>query len=436
MAIVLMALACGPFQASIITPVPSSTSTLTGTLAPSPTLTPTDTQVPIPTPTNTVTPTSTPPVKRNGPFRGVTSLADLPLDSSGDVQVRTLSDGSVWIITSQSVLRWDGQMWEVVLSESKDMLAAVDDSGRLWVLRQDASEIAAWQDGQWTTYGADSGWTSTYISGIARWWAPAPWRAYSGAAGTFWLPMEQDVRLFDGSRWNRYTLEDMGFPAMEAEDIGIVHSLAVREDGAEVWVGECYYSGPGPMGGKGVRWFDGKTWHEVEAPVGSKCVSVIEIDSLNNVWLAGSDVVRRYEPESQTWTSYLLPEALLMDYNFTRPLQLIVDRAGDVWVMMEMCGGASCSSLANIYRIHNGEWSLVIDSQDWNLSRKQLVLDGSGQGWLFYDGTVYQLEAESMQSVASIMVRSVDVSLDGRMWVLDESEDDPTLWIFEPEGAE
>jgi hypothetical protein len=128
----------------------------------------------------------------------VTSLADLLPDPDTDVQVKALADDTAWIITSQEAMRWDGQNWETVISEVEDMLATVDDDGQLWVVRPDTSEIAAWQDGQSSTYGADSGWTSAYLSGISRYWAPTPWRATSGAADTLWLPMEQDVRLFDG----------------------------------------------------------------------------------------------------------------------------------------------------------------------------------------------------------------------------------------------
>jgi hypothetical protein len=361
----------------------------------------------------------------------VTSLADLLPDPFGDVQVRALADGSVWIITSQAAMRWDGQAWEVVLSESEDMLAAVDDGGQLWVLRQDTSEIAAWQDGQWTTYGADSGWTSAYTSGTS-WWAPAPWSAHNGAAGTLWLPMARDVRAFDGNRWSLYTLEDMGFPLPEWDDMDIVHLLAMRGDGAEVWVGECYYSGPGPMGGQGVRWFDGTTWHGAEAPVGPTCVSAMEVDPAGNVWLGAADVVWRYEPAGQAWTPFRLPEALLLNYNFTHPRQLIVDQEGDVWVIMQMCGGASCDGPARLYRIHDGEWSLIIAAQDWSTPLKQLALDGSGLGWLFWEETVYRLEPGSIEPVASIVARSVDVSPGGRVWVVAEYEDDATLWILEP----
>ena len=105
-----------------------------------------------------------------------------------------------------------------------------------------------------------------------RWngWTLTPWSFYSDVEGTLWVPMASDVRAFDGDRWTSYSLDDMGFALLEMEDIGIVHSLSMAKDGTEVWVGECYYSGPGPMGGGGVRWFDGTTWHGADIPVGSK----------------------------------------------------------------------------------------------------------------------------------------------------------------------
>jgi hypothetical protein len=148
------------------------------------------------------------------------------------------------------------------------------------------------------------------------------------------------------------------------------------------------------------------------------------------VW--GFDVIWRYGYADQSWTPYRLPEALLLGYNFTHPRQLIVDRVGDVWVIMQLCGGASCSGPVHLYRIHDGEWTLIIDAQDGFMPLKQLALDGSGQGWLFWDGTVYRLEGESINPVASIAARSVDVSPDGRIWVVAEHENDATLWILEP----
>ena len=161
-------------------------------------------------------------------------------------------------------------------------------------------------------------------------------------------------------------------------------------------------------------------------------MSVIEVDPAGNVWLGAMKVVWRYEHASQTWTPYRLPKELLLDYNFPHPRQLIVDGAGDVWVIMQLCGGASCSGPFHLYRIRDGEWSLIVDSQEWFMPLKQLALDGSGQVWLFWDGTVYRLEEESMKSVASIVARGVGVSPGGKVWVVADGEDDTALWTLEP----
>ena len=450
-AVVLSALACGQLQPPTATPVPSSTLTLTFTPEPILTLTPTHTLIqpthitpPMPPPTRTRVPTRTraptrtpiptatyPPVDP-GPFRRVTSLAEPFPNLYEEAQVRALADGSVWVITSQSVVRWDSQVWEPVHSMEEDMLADVDESGRLWLFRQDADEIAVWQDGQWTTYGAESGWTSARAS-TAGWWVPRPWRVTLGKDRTVWLPTETDVRHFDGRRWTIHTLEEMGFPTPEWGETGIVHQIALIEGGAQVWVGECQYSGPGPISDPGVRWFDGATWRGADAPVGPTCVSVVDVDLVGNVWVGAQDVVWRYEPARQKWTSFLLPETSLLGYNFTYSRDLMVDHSGDIWVILQYCGGASCDTISRLHRIHTGEWSQIFETQDWWFTPlKQLALDGSGQGWLFWDGTVYQLLGDEVAPVAALAARGMDVGPDGRVWVVAGHENDAALWIFEP----
>ena len=430
---VLLALAsaCSLFQPSKGIPAPTDTSIPDTSLEPPPALTSTHVPTPIPTITFTDTLTPSPTVEGPGTFRAVASLAGLLPGTTGNLQVRPLADGSVWITTSQEALHWDSQTWEVVLREDEDFLAAVDENGRLWVLRSDWSKIAVWQGGQWTTYDDTKGWTKAIIF-EPNWWAPSLWRAYDGVNDTVWLPMAFDVRRFDGNQWRVHTLEDMGFPPPDWEEIEVIHRLAMRDGGKEVWVGECYYSGPGPMGGQGVGWFDGTTWHGVEAPVGTGCVSALEIDLTGNVWLGEIDIVWRYEPASQTWTPYDIPEAFMPGYNFAHTRQLIIDASGDVWVMMLLCGGASCSGPEQLYRIHDSEWSLVLDSQNASTSLKQLALDGSGKGWVFWEGGIYRLEGESTERVASIEARSVGVSPTGEVWVVAGNGEEVTLWMLEP----
>ena len=111
-------------------------------------------------------------------------------------------------------------------------------------------------------------------------------------------------------------------------------------------------------------------------PLAQSCVSAIQKDSVENLWLGAYEIVWRFEPSTQSWTEYRLPETLLLDYNFAYPQQLIIDQNGDVWAIMQMCGGASCGGSSNLYQLHDGEWSLIIDAQSWSITANAI-----GFGW-------------------------------------------------------
>ncbi len=432
----VLASACGQVRELVITPAPPSTATSPATLEPTPAVSATSTNELLPTAT-IVQPI---PPEDIGPFRGVSSLPEELTVDGGDMRLRTPADGSVWILTSQVALRWFARAWETVLSGGEVLPVDADDEGRLWALPPGEFEIAAWHPvrqrwasaGQWMAYESASGWTGTPTSEVMSWWRPPSWRPLTQAGGILWLPVGGELRALHGSLWTTHTLEEMGFPAPVMEDVDILLTLAVRNNGSEVWVGECYYSGPGPMGGGGVRWFDGQAWQGADTPVGTTCVSAITTDPAGNVWLGAYDTIWRYDAASQVWTSSQIPEAFLSDYNFAYPQQLIVDQSGDVWVIMQLCGGASCSGPAQLYRIHNGEWSLVIESPDAFAPLKQLVLDVDGQAWLFWDGVVYRLQGDAVQSVATINARGVDLGPDGRLWVAADETGGVGLWFMLP----
>jgi hypothetical protein len=388
------------------------------------------------TPTSTTVPTATPPSIDSGPFQYVTSLAGVPIESPAlPVQVRALEDGSVWVITFEWAARWNRETWDFIYPLEEGVQADVDALGRLWLLKQDADGIDVWQDGQWTTYGIESGWTKAYQS-ASDWWAPKPWRVSIAADGTIWLPTQDDVRQYDGQHWIVHTMEQMGFPAPEYDD-SIAHQITLLDGGREVWVGECFYSGPGPMGGQGVRWFDGTTWRGEDVPVGQACVSFTGVDTAGNVWLGAKDVLWQYKWADDTWMAYYLPESFLSGYNFTHPRDLIVDNLGDIWVILQYCGGGSCDAISRLHRIHGGMWSQVLETQDWFMPPKILALDHVGQGWLFWDETVIRLEGSSLEPVIELAVRGVDIAPDGKMWIVVVGyETDATLWVLKPVDGE
>jgi hypothetical protein len=411
---VLLLTACRQVQTPATIPVPSRT--------------PTAHLTPVPLPTQTTHPAATVDPTSTYPFRRITSLTDqLPkLYTQLDVQVRAPADGSVWVITRQAAARWDGQTWDPIHILEEGMLADVDESGRLWVLPQDVEEIRAWQNGEWAAYSVESGWTSAHIN--------LPWRITSRKDGTLWLPTAMDVRSFDGKRWTIHSLTEMGFPVPEEEDRWILHQITAPDAGEQTWIGECYWAGPGPVGGAGVRWRTDQTWQGASAPVGPVCVSVIHVDLVGNVWIGVPDAVWRYEPGSQTWTSLPVPDTSEVEqYNFTYPIDLVVDASGDAWIHLQYCGGASCDTgHTRLYRVHNGEWSQIFDMQEYSILLGQLALTGSGQGWLFWDGSVYQLSGDVMEPVTALAAIGMDVSPEGRLWAVTSDGNDSALWTLEP----
>jgi streptogramin lyase len=150
------------------------------------------------------------------------------------------------------------------------------------------------------------------------------------------------------------------------------------------------------------------------------------------VWLGAYEIIWHYEHASQTWADYRLPEELITDYNFAYPRQIIVDQVGDVWVIMQMCGGASCGVAENLYRIHNGEWSLTITADYSQTGLRQLALDGNRQGWLVWEGMVYRLGDQPLEPFEQVEARGVSISPNGLIWVVAGSGDDASLQVFEP----
>jgi hypothetical protein len=141
---VMTILSCGQFVQPPATPTPGNILERTNTLAARLTSGSTDTtaapgltpSAALPTdrprtPTRTLPPTATYPPVDPGPFRRVTSLAEPFPNLFEEVQVRAPADGTVWVITSRTIARWDGQAWNLVRSMEEDMLADVDENGRL-----------------------------------------------------------------------------------------------------------------------------------------------------------------------------------------------------------------------------------------------------------------------------------------------------------------
>jgi hypothetical protein len=362
--------------------------------------------------------------------------------------LRSSPDGGVWAITEEGIARLEDGSWSLYLSEYPGRLAGIDGSGRVWVLGEDGSEISAWDgapspdgapsgDGDaWTTYGADAGWTP-----LAESWHYYASGGQSDALGRLWFATSQDVRVFDGERWSVITPADLGMGPPLDEELDVVFSIAILESGA-VWVGDCEWGGPGPFGGRGVRWFDGSTadipsaltaggsaWHGADSPVASGCATEIVEDGDGNVWLGVEENVWRYDPASGAWTEFAPPEPPIGG-RFGFLSNLVVDPSGDPWPMIVICGGASCYGSIALYHIHDGAWTQIGDVAEYDLQWGP-IFEADGTPWIFWNEGVYRIIEDTPELMAPLYARSIVADGSGKVWFLAWYEGQDWLWTLD-----
>jgi hypothetical protein len=436
----LLAIACVPTA----TPLPTAISISVPTSKVTSTNTPTPTNTPVPpTPTSTSKPTKTPRPTRTPTPTATPTITSTPLPEmfrpvipadevfGGIEWLRSSPDGGLWAITDEGIARWVDDSWILYLADYTGKLAGIDGSGRIWVLGEDGSEISAWDGapsgdgGSWTTYGADEGWTP-----LAESWYYYASGGQSDALGRLWFVTSQDVRVFDGERWIVITPADMGMGPPVDEELDVVFSVAIMESGA-VWVAECEWGGPGPFGGRGVRWFDGSTWHGADSPVASGCATVITEDDAGHVWMGVEENLWRYDPASGAWTEFAPPEPPI-DGRFGFLDHLTVDPSGDPWPMIVICGGASCYGSIALYRVHDGAWTQVGGVAEYDGVQWGPIFEADGTPWVFWDGgNVYRIVEDTPELMASLYTRSVVTDGSGQVWFLAWHNGQNWLWTLD-----
>jgi ligand-binding sensor domain-containing protein len=328
------------------------------------------------------------------------------------------NDGGIWMVSDQGFARLEEGDWDTHLQDLAGQLVWVDKTGRVWAVNEDASEISRWEAGEWTQYGETEGWQP-----LLAWFAQVG-RSETDSRGNLWVSTSQDVRVFDGDSWLIYNNEDMNLPPTEIEDLrqGIV--LQVLENDY-VWVGICYWGGPGPFGGAGVRWFDGQTWQGADSPTAEGCVTQIEEDGAGNVWVAVEDELWRYKPESEHWSQFRSPEPEeVQRYGFAT--EMVVHPDGDVWIILAECGGASCFGATVPYRVHNGQWEQFAERSEIGFQR--LVLDGTGELWALWEPGISRIEADELTLAADLYTTRYAVDADGRIWIVTGIAAEQVLW--------
>jgi len=352
-------------------------------------------------------------------------------------------DGALWLITDEGVARMQDGTWHVYLTDFTGELVGIDAARRVWVVSEDTGEISAWDGTSWMAYGIGEGWQPVSLGGSR--YRDMDWGKSDGM-GRFWLATPQDVRLFDGERWNVFTPEAMGMGTVGPEELWVTFAMEIVESTGTVWVGECDWGGPGPFGGQGVRWFDGstelttdgQTWHEADSPVGAGCATVIEEDGQGRIWMGVDDSLWRYEPAFGEWTEFAPPEPPVEWMRFGFAHAIALDSSDDPWPAMVLCG-ASCYGKIVLYRVQDGAWTQIGEALEFGgfLPPHELVVDATGTRWLFWAGSVYRVGEGVSEPVPGLgFVRHIVVGAAGRVWFVVRHEGRDVLWTLNTEAED
>lgn len=392
---------------------------------PEPTVSPSPTHTPLTTPTPTATPAA---LVLPDLLRPVAAIEDVAPGTFS--RLYPLPDGALWLITDQAVAKLVDSTWTVYLSHFTGELASIDAVERVWVVSEDTSAISAWDGSSWTAYAAGEGWTA--LDDDAYRYAGG---ARSDGSGRFWLPTAQDVRLFDGASWTVFTPQDMGMGEPPCEDCVPSFGVTVLKGSGEIWVAECEWSGPGPIGGRGVRWFDGQTWQGADSPVASGCATVIEEDSSGNVWLGVEAELWRYDPGAGDWTRFTpADEPPFGALRYGVVIDCVLDPFDEPWVTLRLCYGASCDTDV-LYHLRDGVWTQITQDPGY-VVHNRLVFDATGTPWLFWQGGVYRVTGDVPQSLVDLFAQSVVVDASGQVWFVARYEGRDVLWTLDAASVE
>lgn len=397
---------------SIGAPKPTDTSS-------APALIPTQiaTTVPPLIPTNpgvTESPTAKPILMTNGPFTHI-----MPLDQAlfGVVLDFKPVPGSDFMLltTTQGTAMLMNDSASIQLAQAGPVYAGADDLGRMWFLEPGIPTNIYYVDSSNIPHDANQGWLPVDpIDDLAG------KGVVTDAAGNIWLATTFDVRRFDGSSWQSWSLNDLVMIPPEFEDLYHDLQIFTFPNSDTVWVASCHWGGPGPMGGSGVRWFDGQTWEGWATPADNGCVNDITQDQNGNIWMGIEHSLWEFSPASGHWQNHpFLPESEQVHFAFAA--DIVVSPVGEPWVSFDLCGGASCGNHLR-YRYHNGAWQQV---GELTYRPDRLIFDANGTAWLFDAGAIYRFEGDERVEVATLYTHAAALDTLGNLWVIASQKGEP-----------
>ena len=192
--------------------------------------------------------------ERSGPFLQIST--EEALIAGRVISLEADPDGGIWLISEDGISHFDDEVWSGFMTETTGEMVGMDRKGHFWLVSHDGTSITSWDRTAWISYTVSTGWEP--IKTERPYLGPAV--VTSDQYGNVWLSSESGVRMFDGTSWQIISNEMMGMPAAGSPDLISQYLIKTIQDRGEVWVGRCDWSGPGPMNGGGVRFYDGDNW--------------------------------------------------------------------------------------------------------------------------------------------------------------------------------
>ncbi len=389
---------------------------------------PTETPTRLPSPSNTPeqTATETPEIPEatpivSGPFTMVIFVDDV---IAGTVDsLITTEDGVLWLTTDKGVVKITDSGLSIYLSGMVGKIAGIDSSGRVWVVSEDMSQIAAWNGETGVIYGSDSGWTPLspvnypYVNG-----------GKTDSLGRVWFATSQDVRVFEENHWTVIIPQIMSMNPTTQEDLMQHYDVSLLNNGT-IWVSECDWGGPGPFGGQGARWLDNGTWKGADSPVATGCANALAEDSAGNVWVGVDKSLWRYDPVSDLWKEFASPEPPVADTHVGFVNSLSVDANDTVWSILELCGGASCYVDSVLYHLQDEVWTQVGEPSGYDNGYWGPLFDAEGTPWFYWTDGIYRMQGDTPELVSPLAGRYGAIDKNGALWIIASYEGRDALWV-------
>jgi hypothetical protein len=368
-------------------------------------------------------PSLPPKLNQAGPFQQV-SRQEAPIIGKV-INLQTLPDGSLLLLSESGYGKFKDDEWTAYFVGETGYLVGIDPVGRGWAVTYDGSYISRWESRNedieiWIAYSENEGWSPP----DSRSGNPVAPGLFTDGNGNIWIAIPQDVRRFDGNRWQVFDAQALGMTPPE-DDSNANYTIYPLPGSDEVYVGRCNWSSAGMAGGGGVRKYDGSDWTIPGAALETGCVTAITQDTSGNLWVASDDSLYLYESTRRTFEQVALPESPPQTWiGYTTALTPAPD--GSLWAQFTLCEDIACFGKTALYHLRDGLWQMV--GEPSMSGGQKLLFDAAGNTWVLSAGGISQIVDNSLQTIPGLTVLAATTDLYGKLWLVAQSTGPPTLW--------